>query len=244
MAKKKNAPPTATSAPAPAAPSPAWFTYALCTLCGLLIGSTGTYLILSPNLQRGAAAAPATAAPTTAGADTHLSPAELTAGMPPAQAERTLGNFYYDHSDWVQAITHYESAIKQGSDDADIRTDLGNAYRFSNRPAEAIAQYQFAQKMNPSHEFSLFNEAGIYAEFLNQPQRAIEIWTQYLARFPQGANVPAARQLIAETQARMSGLLPTTATNPLGPIAPAGTKTGDDLLTRLKQISEEKPGKP
>lgn len=246
MAKSKRPAATTPSAtPAPAATSPAWFTYFLCTLCGLLIGSSATYLLLATKLQQGSApakssaAAPQTAAsPSTAGGS-HPPAPELTAGLPPAQADRALGNFYYDHSDWVQAIRFYESAIKQGSDDADIRTDLANAYRFSGRPNEALTLYQLAQKMNPAHEHSLFNQAGLYVEMLGQPLEAIAKWNEYLVRFPQGRNADAARQLIAQTQAQMNGLMPTAPTNPL-PGASA-TKPGDDLLDRLKKLSEPPP---
>lgn len=248
MAKlKHSSAPAAPSTPAPAATSPAWFTYFLCTLCGLLIGSAGTYLILAPKLQQGGApvtrqADSTSGAMPSAGADSHLPTPELTAGMAPAQADRTLGNFHYDHSDWTQAIRYYESAIKQGSDDADIRTDLGNAYRFTGRANEAITQYQLAQKINPQHEFSLFNQAGIYAELLGQPQEAINRWNEYLARFPNGTNVVAARSLIAQTQAQMSGLMPAAPANPL--TGPAATKAGDDLIERLKKLSEQPPPKP
>ncbi|MBI3876650.1 MAG: tetratricopeptide repeat protein, partial [Verrucomicrobia bacterium] len=241
---KRPSAPAAPNTQAPAATaSPAWFTYFLCTLCGLLIGAAGTYLILAPKLQQGgsrpaASAGVASAAIPAPGTDTHVPAPELTAGLPPALADRTLGNFYYDHSDWTQAIRYYESAIKQGSDDADIRTDLGNAYRFLGRANEAMTQYQLAQKLNPQHEFSLFNQAGLYAELLGQPQEAINRWNEYLVRFPNGTNVAAAKQLIAQAQAQMSGLMPTAPVNPLGAPA-AGTKAGDDLLERLKKMSEQ-----
>lgn len=249
MAKSKRPAATASSDhPTPAASSPAWFTYFLCSLCGLLIGSSGTYLLLATKLQQGSAPAKSSAvasqtaaSPSTAGGS-HPPAPELTAGLPPAQADRALGNFYYDHSDWAQAIRYYESAIKQGSDDADIRTDLANAYRFSGHPNEALTQYQLAQKMNPAHEFSLFNQAGLYVEMLGQPLEAIAKWNEYLVRFPQGRNVDAARQLIAQTQAQMSGLMPSAPANPL--TGPAAAKPGDDLLDRLKRLSEPPPPKP
>ncbi|MBI3886713.1 MAG: tetratricopeptide repeat protein, partial [Opitutae bacterium] len=218
---KRPSAPAASSPPAPAAAaSPAWFTYFLCTLCGLLIGSSGTYLLLASKLQQGGPRVASSSGPGAAtalpapGGDTHLPAPELTAGLAPAQADRTLGNFYYDHSEWPLAIRHYESAIKQGSDDADIRTDLGNAYRFLGRANEALTQYQLAQKQNPQHEFSLFNQAGLYAELLGQPQEAINLWNEYLTRFTNGKSVAAARQLVAQTRAQMSGLLPAAPANP------------------------------
>ena len=173
----------------------------------MLVGATGMYLVLLPKLQRTAPpAAIASSAPTT-----HVPDPELTAGQTPAQADRTLGNFYYDHQNWLLAVRHYEAAIRLGSDDADIRTDLGNAYRFGGQIDDALAQYQLAQRMNPAHEFSLFNQGGLYLEQFNQPQKAVELWNQYLARFPQGRNVEVARQLIAQVQSGQSGAKPSSA---------------------------------
>lgn len=249
MAKSKCPPAAAAiNVPAPSATSPAWFTYFLCTLCGLLIGAAGTYLILAPKLQQSAPRAQASAqtsfAPeTTVGGATHPPSPQLTAGLPPAQADRALGNFHYDHRDWAKAIGYYESAIKQGSDDSDIRTDLGNAYRFSDRPNEALIQYQLAQKMNPEHEFSLFNQASLYSEVLGQPLEGIARWNEYLTRFPQGRNVTAARELIAQTQAQMSGLVPVAPLNP-GAAPATGNKSGDDLMERLRKLGEQPPPKP
>lgn len=181
-----------------------WGPFVSVGLIGVLLGSTITYLALRPGLQP---ATPATTAVVNPDPTAHLPSPELTAGQPPAQADRTLGNFYYDHQNWPQAINHYESAIRQGIDDADIRTDLGNAYRFIGRFDEALAQYTRAHQLNPLHEFSLFNQGGLYREDLKQPAKAIAVWQEYLVRFPTGQNVLAARQLIAQAQGGASGAL-------------------------------------
>lgn len=215
-------------------------------IVGALLGSTVTYLALRPRLERAARANMATSMPIAANAAmpadlNHAPPANLTAGMPPAQAERTLGNFYYDHQNWPEAIRRYESAIKQGSDDSDIRTDLGNAYRFSGRPQDALAQYELAQRMNPQHEFSLFNQGGLYLEDLKNPAKAIEAWNAYLARFPTGRNATLAQQLIAQaTGAPAPFAMPGA---PLSaPHAPAGAKDASDQ--RLFDLVNSAPKKP
>ncbi|HVZ63462.1 MAG TPA: tetratricopeptide repeat protein [Lacunisphaera sp.] len=210
----------------PAPSSSFWLPFILSGVFGLLVGATLTYLALRPDLQRAAAAraaAGAGAASLPADTTAHEPTPELTAGQPPAQAERTLGNFYYDHQNWSQAVAHYESAIRQGSDDADIRTDLGNSYRFAGRPQDALVQYELAQKMNPNHEFSLFNQGGLYLDDLHEPAKAVAAWQQYLQRFPTGQNVAAARQLIAQAQGGAAGLSPMP--------SPGAEKT---ILDRLK----------
>jgi hypothetical protein len=191
-------------APMPAPPAGSfWLPFVAMGLVGALLGATITYLALRPGLQP--AVSPVVSLPNP-DPGTHQPGPELTAGQTPAQASRNLGNFYYDHQNWPQAISHYESAIRQGSDDADIRTDLGNVYRFAGRFDDALTQYRRAQEMNPQHEFSLFNQGGLYLDELKQPAKAIEIWQQYLARFPNGRTVDAARQLIAQAQAGPGGM--------------------------------------
>lgn len=206
----------------------------------------GTYFALQSKLPH---PAEMTAQPLASGVALNVPPPQLTAGVPPAQADRNLGNFFYDQNDWAQAIRYYESAIRQGSDDADIRTDLGNAYQFSGRPDEALVQYGTAQRLNPNHEFSLFNQGGLYLERLNQPQKAVEIWNEYLRRFPQGQNAAAARQLIAQASGHLTGAVPllpvTSTTAPVSPTA-APTAPSNTEVEKLLRLVPPSPasGKP
>lgn len=134
------------------------------------------------------------------GSTPHAPPAELTAGMTPPQTALTLGNWYYDHEAWPQAVENYRRAIEQGIDNADVRTDYGSALRFSGQPQKALEQYQVAQKQDPRHENSLFNQGGLFASDMKQPAKGIAVWREYLKKFPNGQSVSAAKQLIAKTQ--------------------------------------------
>ena len=145
-------------------------------LC-LALGSGGTYLALKPALT--AAAASRTSA---------------------AQAALTQGNNYEDQQQWPQAITAYKQAIASGLDNPDIRTDLGVAYFRSQQPKLALEQYQAAQKQNPNHENSLYNQGSVYAVTGNST-RAISLWQEYLNRFPAGVHAAEAKTLITEVQA-------------------------------------------
>ncbi len=232
--------------PGPAPDRSPWLRYLLVALVSAAAGSIGTYLVLLSKLQPPPAASSPAAAP---GTGLNVPPLELTAGVPPAQADRNLGNFYYDQNDWAQAIRYYESAIRQGSDDADIRTDLGNALQFSGHPDDALAQYVTAQRLNPNHEFSLFNQGGLYLERLNQPAKAVEIWNEYLRRFPQGKNATAARQLIAQVSGRpaaTTSVPPATAPAIPAPQSRAPAAADDAEVERLLRLVPPKPasGKP
>ncbi|MEO6907862.1 MAG: tetratricopeptide repeat protein [Abditibacteriaceae bacterium] len=132
---------------------------------------------------------------------THDEPPPMLAGnMPAPQAALTLGNWYFDHQNWKKAIDKYEAAIKLGIDNADVRTDLGSAYRFSGNAQKALEEYQHAHKMNPQHENSLFNQGAIYVLMLKQPQKGVEVWKEYIKEFPQGKSVDNAKKLIAQAE--------------------------------------------
>lgn len=195
----------------------------LTAVCALGAGITGTLLWMEnrPSLpaQVSAPSAPAHSAPLPgvtlpnpafSGASTgttgsemtqggsQVPPADLTRGMSAGEAALALGNWNYDHEKWAEAIQNYSTAIQSGVDNPNIRTDLGNALRFSDRPQEALKQYQIAQKQDPTHEQSLFNQGALYAVSLQNPRRGIEAWRAYLKRFPGGASAAKARELLAK----------------------------------------------
>jgi Tfp pilus assembly protein PilF len=122
--------------------------------------------------------------------------------LAPAEAQRILGNWNYDRHDWARAIEHYQEAITDGADNPDVRTDLGNCFRFIGEPQKALEQYQIAQSEDPMHENSLFNQAGLYAEVLHDDQRALATAREFLKRFPQSDRAAAATQLISNLQER------------------------------------------
>lgn len=122
--------------------------------------------------------------------------------MSPAEAAVALGNWNYDHRAWQKAIEAYRRGISLGMDNADVRTDLGNALRFSGEPQKALEQYQTARRQNPQHENSLCNMATLYAQVLNDPGNAVIAWQEYLRLFPNGGKASAARQFITNESLR------------------------------------------
>jgi len=121
-------------------------------------------------------------------------------GMPPGEAAVTLGNFAYDHQQWTEAIRHYQDALASGVDNADVHTDLGNTFRFSGQPEQALNQYTIAQKLNPQHENSLFNQISLFTEVMDQPQRAVPICEEFIRRFPNSDKLPAVREQLARVK--------------------------------------------
>jgi len=195
------------------------FLNAITVLCALGAGITGTLLWVenrpAPQPKTTAPAAPASAPllpniplpnasqPAVPGSEvtqagSQVPPSNLTSGMAPPEAALTLGNWNYDHEKWDEAVENYRAAIAGGVDNPNIRTDLGNALRFSDHPQEALVQYQTAQKQDPTHEQSLFNQGALYAVSLKNPRKGIEMWRAYLKRFPDGGSAKQARDLMAK----------------------------------------------
>jgi len=136
------------------------------------------------------------------------SPAPITnaipdvSGMSVGEAAVTLGNFAYDHQRWPEAVRRYQEAIASGVDNADVHTDLGNAFRFSGQAEEALNQYTIAQKLNPQHENSLFNQISLLTEVLNEPARAAPICEEFIRRFRKSDKAPAVREQLERAKTR------------------------------------------
>ena len=140
-----------------------------------------------------------------AGPTTAASTAPDVSQLPPAEAARTLANWHYDQRNWTHAIEHYQQALAAGADTPDVRTDYGNCFRFLGQPQKALEQYEIAQKRDPRHENSLFNQISLFAEHLHEPDRAAAAARDFVARFPQSPQAAAARQLSAQLAGK-SGL--------------------------------------
>ena len=111
------------------------------------IGALGTWFLLGGNQAATPAVAPA---PSPSSAMLSEAPPNV-AHLSPADGAVLLGNWHYDRQRWFQAIEQYEGALRLGKDNPDVRTDLGNCYRFIKQPQKALEQYEISQRMQPLH---------------------------------------------------------------------------------------------
>jgi tetratricopeptide (TPR) repeat protein len=179
-------------------------------LLGVIAFSTGgilMWLLLSNNAKPPEVSTPATpvAQPAdqsafTAVREHQLAQAPNVSGIDPKEAALTLANWSFDHKAWSEAISQYQKAIALGSDNPDVRTDLGSAYRFSGQFEKAIEQYQIANRQNPQHENSLFNLASLYLQNLRQPNKAIALLEDFEHKFPQSGALPRVHELLNEAR--------------------------------------------
>jgi tetratricopeptide (TPR) repeat protein len=171
--------------------SPSLWNYLLTVLVSAATGAGLTWLITSQRSEQGFHSS--VIAPTPS--NNALAPD--VSGLSPGEAAVRVGNFAYDHQRWPEAIRKYEEAIASGVNTADVHTDLGNAFRFSGQPDQALNQYTIAQKLDPQHENSLFNQISLFVEVLNEPLRAIPICEEFIRRFPASDKLPAVKEQLA-----------------------------------------------
>jgi tetratricopeptide (TPR) repeat protein len=165
-------------------------------LLALIAGSIGagvTWLLVSTHRSVQPPIAPAVVADDGPPSVAHL---------PPAQAAGLLGHWHYDRQRWAAAAQQYEAALRLGLDNPDVRTDLGNCFRFLDKPEKARDQYERSQRQNPQHENSLFNLAALHAQVLHDNPKAQELLNEYLRRFPESDGAARAHRLLAELDDR------------------------------------------
>jgi Tetratricopeptide repeat len=170
--------------------------YFLTVIVSAAMGAGVTWLIMSQRTSSSVSSPSVPQIRTT----TNVAP-DVT-GMSTGEAAVALGNFAYDHQRWSEAARRYQEAIASGIDTADVHTDMGNALRFLGQPDRALEQYTIAQKLNPQHENSLFNQISLFIETLNEPARAIPICEEFMRRFPNSDKLPAVREQHAKATNR------------------------------------------
>lgn len=113
-----------------------------------------------------------------------------------------LGNVYYDHKMWSEAIRYYQQALDLRPDNPDVRTDMGTAYFYSGFPDKALEQFNQALKKSPNYANTLFNLGIVRREAYKDNAGALAAWDKLLKNNP---NLPLeqvqkVQSLIAETK--------------------------------------------
>lgn len=175
-----------------------------------------------------AASVPSTLSPVVNPADFVQQEAALKAALSASPSDGPtlvrLGNLYYDHGRWLEAIDYYGRALDLDPRDPNVRTDRGTAYWNLNRPDEAIAEYRKSLEVDPSHAQTLYNLGVVYLHGKNDLNEARSTWQRLLATNPDYPDRAKVEQQVA-------------ALSPQAPAAaPAGAPQGpEDLLRRMKK---------
>jgi cytochrome c-type biogenesis protein CcmH/NrfG len=124
------------------------------------------------------------------------------AGSEPANpAPRVqLGNLYFDAERYGDAVQWYEDALRLSPKDANVSTDLGVAYYYTNEPDRAIRQFEHSLTLDPAHTKTMLN-LGIVKAFGKQDLAGAKAaWQQVIATAPNSPEAQAARKALEGLQ--------------------------------------------
>jgi hypothetical protein len=110
----------------------------------------------------------------------------------------SLGNEYFDSHQPQKAVDAYAKALALKPEDPDVLTDQGVMYRQLGQFDKALAVFQKANKLQPTHVQSLFNIGVVYSADLNKPAEAAKAWNKLIATAPQSPQAAQAKQLLSQ----------------------------------------------
>jgi tetratricopeptide (TPR) repeat protein len=96
------------------------------------------------------------------------------------EAWRELGNLYFDADMPAEAISAYNKALEINPNETNILNDQGAMYRQTGEFSRALANFEKARSVDPNNLESLYNSGYVLAFDLNQIDKALVLWRQYL----------------------------------------------------------------
>ena len=183
-------------------------------IAGWVIGSQQA-ITRAANTPAPVAAAPASPSAAPAPAATALDESKVSAFKAAAEQEPKspaprvqLGNLYFDAERYADAITWYSAALALKPDDADVSTDLGVSYYYTNQADRALEQFQKSLQINPKHAKTLLN-IGVVKAFGKQDLAGAEAaWQQVLQLSPDSPEGQAAKRGLESLRAAHPGSAP------------------------------------
>ncbi len=167
---------------------------AVTLVAGILIGVLGAHLFSAPG--RPVTRAPQGAPPADVNLLQKIQMLEGVVKGDPANRNAwvQLGHAYYDTDQPVKSVQAYDKALALDPNDPDVLTDQGVMLLEKLQQFEAaLENFKKAQKLNPQHAQSLFNQGIAYQFFLKDLPKAQKVWEEYLVKFPNLPNAQNAR---------------------------------------------------
>lgn len=119
-----------------------------------------------------------------------------------AQAWIKLGNDLFDTNQAQKSVEAYGRALELEPNNPDVLTDQGVMYRALGQFEQAIANFEKAQKLAPSHLQSLINIAVVYDADLKQPDKAVAALERVIQIDPNGQFGTQAKGFLQQIKAR------------------------------------------
>ncbi len=112
-----------------------------------------------------------------------------------------IGNQYYDHRDYGNAVEYYERSLKLKPENVNVRTDMGTAIWYMGNPDGAIREYETALKYQPDYPETLVNIGIVKWQGKHDGKAALELWQRLLMLNPYYSDRKKVEQLIRQVQA-------------------------------------------
>ncbi len=106
-----------------------------------------------------------------------------------------LGHNFFDSDQPMKAIEAYARALELNGNDPNILTDQGVMYRRVGWFDKAISNFEKASSIDKNHLQSLYNLGIVYRYDLQDFDKAVSVWEQFIAIDP---GSPGANQVRSE----------------------------------------------
>lgn len=110
------------------------------------------------------------------------------------QAWTALGNEYFDSNQYMDSIEAYDKALEIKPDSPNVLTDQGVMFKRLGWFDRAIANFEKANEVDPSHATSVYNLGIVYRYDLQDFPKAQEAWKKFLELSPSGPGSDRVRQ--------------------------------------------------
>lgn len=104
----------------------------------------------------------------------------------------SLGNKYYDTSQYEQAIKYYSRALTIDPKNVDVRVDIGSSYFSLKQYDKALETFKTATEINPNHVNAWYNLGVVYKAKGDVAGTRLA-WERFLALKPKGAEADRVR---------------------------------------------------
>ena len=117
-----------------------------------------------------------------------------------AAAWTRIANLYHDAEMFPQAVEFYEKAAELVPQDANVLTDLGVCYRATGQPQKALDAFTRAEKADPKHWQSLYNQVVVYGLDLRQHDQADAALRRLEALNPEAPGLAKLKQAVEQAK--------------------------------------------
>ena len=118
-----------------------------------------------------------------------------------------LGNLYYDHGRYQNAVEYYGRALEIDPNNPNVRTDRGTSYWNLGQTDAAIGEFKKSLEVDPNHAQTLYNLGLVYLRGKNNHEEARIAWKLLLATNPDYPDRAKVEQELNSIQPADSGTL-------------------------------------